>query len=74
LRVAFGGHFVSDVVAAGLVSFVLTWLVHGFLYRWPRTRTTDERVEALLTRLAMPGYLRLRALFGRKAPKLDSSP
>jgi lipid A 4'-phosphatase len=75
LRVAFGGHFVSDVVVAGLVTFVLIWLVHGFLYRWPRTRTTDERVDELLTRLAMPGYLRLRKLFGRSgAAGTDKTP
>jgi len=69
LRVAFGGHFVSDVVVAGLVTFVLIWLVHGFIYRWRRTRLTDEQIEAWLTRLAWPGYMRLRRLFG-----LDTRP
>ena len=66
LRIAFGGHFVSDVLVAGLVTFLLIWLVHGFLYRWPSTRTTDERIEALLTWLAWPGYSFMRKMLGRK--------
>lgn len=66
LRVAFGGHFTSDVLVAGLVTFLLIWLVHGLLYRWPSTRTTDERIEAWLTWIAWPGYAFLRRVFGRK--------
>lgn len=66
LRVAFGGHFISDVIVAGLVTFFLIWLVHGLLYRWPSTRTTDERIEAAITRFAWPGFTFLRRLFGRK--------
>ena len=45
LRIAFGGHFASDVVAAGLVSFCVIWLAHGWLYRWPSTRVSDAVVE-----------------------------
>lgn len=71
LRVAFGGHFVSDVLVAGLVTFLLIWLVHGLLYRWPATRTTDERVEAWLTRLAWPGYSLMRRLLRRKPVRPD---
>jgi membrane-associated PAP2 superfamily phosphatase len=66
LRVAFGGHFVSDVLVAGLVTFLLIWLVHGLYYRWPSTRTTDEQVEAWLTWAAWPGYSLMRKLLGRK--------
>lgn len=65
LRVAFGGHFVSDVLVAGLVTFLLIWLVHGLMYRWPSTRTSDEQVEAALTRLAWPGYSFIRRLLGK---------
>ena len=42
LRMAFGGHFFTDVAAAGLVTFLVIWLVHGYIYRWPSTRLTDE--------------------------------
>jgi lipid A 4'-phosphatase len=66
LRVAFGGHFVSDVLVAGLVTFLLVWLVHGLLYRWPSTRTTDERIEAWLAWVAWPGYSLIRRMLGRK--------
>ena len=59
LRMAFGGHFFTDVAIAGLVTFLVIWLVHGYVYRWTSTRLTDERIEAALTRLAWPGY-RLR--------------
>ena len=59
LRIAFGGHFFTDVAIAGLVTFLVIWLVHGYIYRWSRARLSDERIEAALTRLAWPGY-RLR--------------
>jgi lipid A 4'-phosphatase len=59
LRMAFGGHFFTDVATAGLVTFLVIWLTHGYIYRWPRTRLTDDGVDAALTRLAWPGY-RLR--------------
>ena len=50
LRMAFGGHFFTDVATAGLVTFLVIWLVHGTIYRWPRTRLSDEGVDAALTR------------------------
>jgi membrane-associated PAP2 superfamily phosphatase len=54
LRMAFGGHFFTDVAAAGLVSFLVIWLVHGWLYRWPSTRKSDAEIEAALARWARP--------------------
>ena len=56
LRMAFGGHFFTDVAAAGLVTFLVVWLAHGYIYRWPSTRLTDGGVDAALTRLAWPAY------------------
>src|SRR5438067_7549222 len=56
LRMAFGGHFFTDVATAGLVTFLVIWLVHGYIYRWPSTRMTDADIDARLTRLAWPGY------------------
>ena len=50
LRMSFGGHFFTDVAIAGLVTFLVIWLAHGYIYRWPSTRLTDERVDAALTR------------------------
>jgi membrane-associated phospholipid phosphatase len=47
---AAGAHFFTDVVFAGVFSFLVIWLVHGWLYRWPRTRISDEAVERALER------------------------
>jgi lipid A 4'-phosphatase len=60
LRMAFGGHFFTDIAAAGLVTFLVIWLVHGFVYRWPRTRLSDADIDAALSRAFWPAY-RLRA-------------
>ncbi|WP_213775745.1 phosphatase PAP2 family protein [Bradyrhizobium sp. dw_78] len=65
LRMAFGGHFFTDVATAGLVTFLVIWLVHGYIYRWPRTRLTDEDVDAALTRFAWPGYRLRQRWLGR---------
>jgi lipid A 4'-phosphatase len=51
LRMAFGGHFFTDVATAGLVTFLVIWLAYRYIYRWPSTRLTDEGVDAALTRL-----------------------
>jgi membrane-associated PAP2 superfamily phosphatase len=64
-RIAAGGHFFSDVVFAGVFTFLVIWLVHGLLYRWRRTRITDGQVEGALERIAMPGYEALERLFAR---------
>ena len=34
VRAAGGGHFISDVVFAGVFMFLLIWIVHGLFYRW----------------------------------------
>lgn len=50
LRMAAGAHFFSDVVFAGVFTFLVIWLTHGWLYRWRPTRITDASVEAALER------------------------
>jgi lipid A 4'-phosphatase len=59
LRMAFGGHFFTDVAIAGLVTFIVIWLAFAWIYRWPSTRLSDARIDAALTRFAWPLY-RLR--------------
>lgn len=66
LRMAFGGHFFTDVATAGLVTFVVIWFGYALIYRWPRTRFSDEAVDAVLTRLNMPAYRLRKRLFGGK--------
>ena len=56
LRMAFGGHFFTDVAAAGLVTFLVVWLAYALIYRWPSTRLSDERIDAALTRLRWPAH------------------
>jgi lipid A 4'-phosphatase len=51
LRMAAGAHFFSDVVFAGVFTFLLIWLTHGLIYRWRRTRISDETVERAIARL-----------------------
>jgi membrane-associated PAP2 superfamily phosphatase len=65
LRMAFGGHFFTDIAAAGLVTFVVIWLAHGYLYRWPRTRLSDDAIDAALTRFAWPGFRLMQRWRGR---------
>ena len=69
LRMSFGGHFFTDVSAAGLVTFFVIWLAHGYIYRWPATRLSDEGIDAALTRLAWPGYRFARRLLRRVATR-----
>lgn len=45
VRMIAGGHFVSDTIFAGVFTFLIIWIVHGLIYRWPRTRLSDEAVE-----------------------------
>jgi lipid A 4'-phosphatase len=66
LRMAFGGHFFTDISAAALVTFLVIWLAHGYIYRWPRTRLSDEAVDAALTRVAWPGFRLMQRWRGRE--------
>lgn len=44
LRMALAGHFLSDVIFAGAIMFVLIWLMHGLFFRW----RSAGRLAALL--------------------------
>jgi len=46
-----GEHHVAEEMRAGVFSFLVVWIVHGWLYRWPRTRISDEAVERALERI-----------------------
>ena len=50
LRIGAGGHFFSDVVFAGVLTYLLIWVVHGLIYRWPRTRLDEKALEDELAR------------------------
>jgi lipid A 4'-phosphatase len=69
IRVMAGAHFVSDVIFAGVFTFLMVWVIYALIYRWPRTRLSDGAVERGLERVAMPGYDFIAGLFGRGKPK-----
>jgi membrane-associated PAP2 superfamily phosphatase len=71
LRMAAGGHFFTDVVFAGVFTFLIIWIVHGLIYRWPRTRLSDAAIEHAIARIATPGYdFLVRLLGGKREPEL----
>ena len=65
LRMAFGGHFFTDVAAAGLVTFLVIWLAYAWVYRWPSTRLSDQRIDEAITRMAWPAYRAVQKWRGR---------
>jgi len=52
LRIVAGAHFLTDTVFAGVFTFLIIWIVHGLIYRWPRTRLSDEAIERVLERFS----------------------
>lgn len=66
IRVMAGGHFITDVVFAGVFTFLIIWIAYGLIYRWPRTRLTDANIERALERIATPGYDFIVGLFGKR--------
>ena len=67
LRMAFGGHFFSDVVFAGVFTFLIIWIVHGLVFRWPRTRLSDQAIDGALERAVLGVQGRMAGLFGRRS-------
>jgi membrane-associated PAP2 superfamily phosphatase len=57
LRMLFGGHFFTDAVFAGVITFLIVWLGYNILYRWQPARFSDEAMERALERLARPHFL-----------------
>jgi len=66
LRVAFGGHFFTDVVFAGVFVFLIVCVVYGAFYRWRATRVSDQAVERALERMTIPVYRAIGGLIARR--------
>jgi lipid A 4'-phosphatase len=45
LRIAAGGHFFSDVVFAGVLMYLVAWILHGLIFRWRATRLGADKGE-----------------------------
>jgi membrane-associated PAP2 superfamily phosphatase len=75
-RMMAGAHFASDVIFAGVFTFLIIWVVHGFIYRWPRTRIDDGTAERGLVRFSAK-FRRLASWLGYRlaseiaGPELD---
>ncbi len=65
LRMAFGAHFFTDVVFAGVFTFLIVWIVHGALYRWRRTAISDAAFERAIERVFMPPHAALLRFVAR---------
>ena len=65
LRVAAGAHFFSDVVFAGVFTYLLIWLIYGLIYRWPATRLDESAAERRLTEAGEKLGALVRRIFGR---------
>lgn len=52
VRVMAGGHAASDVIFAGVFTFLVIWLVYALIYRWPSTRLSEEASERRLERFS----------------------
>jgi lipid A 4'-phosphatase len=75
LRIAFGGHFLSDVVFAGIFIFLIAWIVHGAIYRWGRLSDADiERAIEWVTAPAQAALRRLGSTFRRDQGKRGETP
>ncbi len=51
IRMMAGGHFLSDVIFAAILTGMVIWLVHGALYRWSATRLQNQAINAALERI-----------------------
>jgi lipid A 4'-phosphatase len=67
LRVVFGGHFPSDVIFAGLFTFLIVWIVYALLYRRPETQNGDAAIEHAIERITLPVDTAVRGLFGHRS-------
>lgn len=70
LRMAFGGHYFTDVMFGGVMAFLIVWVMHGFYYRW-RTQQSDEEIDARLTRWFLACHDAVGALFRRLRDRLS---
>jgi lipid A 4'-phosphatase len=77
LRIAFGAHFFSDVVFSGVFTFLIIWVVHGALYRWPGPTMSDAAFESGIARAVLPihvGFANLVSFLGALLRRISRRP
>lgn len=70
LRIAGGAHFFSDVVFAGVFTYLVIWTVYGLIYRWPGTRIDEAAAERHLSEAGealAAAAQRLKGRIGKKS-------
>ena len=67
LRMAFGAHFLSDVVFSGVLTFLIIWVAYGLIYRWRRTKLSDEAWERWIEHVALAPRRFFGSLFSGRA-------
>jgi lipid A 4'-phosphatase len=70
LRMLVGGHFLSDVIFAGIFTGLVIWAVHGLLFRWAATRPDDRALDAGFEKI---GRMIIR-FFAAFAPSREARP
>ena len=73
LRIAVGAHFLSDIIFAGIITFLVIWLMYALIYRWRSTRLSDEAVENALERFSSYCRSFIRRLSGRPAEQVKDA-
>lgn len=66
-RMVMGGHFLSDTIFAGALTFLAIWLLYAVMYRWQRTYLDDRAIEEAIEHLSAICSLALRRLRRRGA-------
>ena len=66
VRMLAGGHFLSDVLFAAILTGLVIWGVHGLLYRWFTARLTDAAIDRFLERI---GSVLLRPFSALSRPR-----
>jgi lipid A 4'-phosphatase len=73
IRMMAGGHFLSDVIFAGIFTGVVIWLVHGALYRWSATRLQDQAIDSVLERVGRSMMRPFSTFLPSRAARPDKS-
>ena len=70
LRITVGAHFLSDIIFAGVLTFLIIWLMYALIFRWRSTRLSDEAVENALERFSSYCRSAMLRLIGRPAEQV----
>jgi membrane-associated PAP2 superfamily phosphatase len=51
-RMAFGGHFFSDVAFGTLMTLFIIWVIYGLFFLWPRTRLNEQIIDRRISKFS----------------------